>query len=70
MTAIIQPLSEISQRARALLIQELGVTDAMRFLNQFQVGHGDYTTEREHLFKGDTLKSIAAAIKAQRTSQT
>ncbi|OQW87261.1 MAG: hypothetical protein BWK72_13660 [Rhodoferax ferrireducens] len=66
MNAVIHPLAEISQRARHVLIQELGVTDAMRFLNQFQVGSGDYTVEREPLFKGETVKSIVAAIKAQR----
>ncbi len=69
MTAVIQPLTEISQRARNVLIQELGVTDAMRFLNQFQVGSGDYTHEREQLFKHDTVKRIVSAIKVQRASQ-
>ena len=56
MTVVIQPLTEISLRARNVLIQELGVTDAMRFLNQFQVGSGDYMREREQLFKHDTVK--------------
>ena len=69
MSAEIQPLAEISQRARNVLIQALGVTDAMRFLNQFQVGHGDYSTERTQLFKDDSVKSVIAAIKAQRASQ-
>jgi len=69
MTAVIQPLTEISQRARNVLIQELGVTDAMRFLNQFQVGSGDYTREREQLFKHDTVESIVSAIKVQHASQ-
>ncbi len=65
----IQPLTEISQRARNMLTQELGVTDAMRFLNQFQVGSGNYTREREQLFKHDTVKSIVAEMKVQRASQ-
>ncbi|APW47466.1 hypothetical protein [Rhodoferax antarcticus] len=69
MNAVIHPLAEISQRARQVLIQELGVTDAIRFLNQFQAGSGDYTREREPLFKGETVKSIAAAIRAQRPNQ-
>jgi hypothetical protein len=42
----------------------------MRFLNQFQVGNGDYTVERAELFKQDTVKSIVAAIKAKRESRT
>lgn len=66
MSAVVQPLFEVSQRARSVLIQELGVVDAMRFLNQFQVGSGDYSTERAKLFKDDTVKSIVAEIKAHR----
>lgn len=69
MNAVIPPLAEISLRARHVLIQELGVTDAMRFLNQFQVGSGDYTVDREPLFKGETVRSVAAAIRAQRESR-
>ncbi|MCF8209902.1 MAG: hypothetical protein K9K38_10940 [Rhodoferax sp.] len=67
MNAVIQPLSEVNQRAKNILIQELGAVDAMRFLNQFQVGNGDYTAEREHLFKDDAVKSIVAGIRAQRS---
>ena len=67
MNAVIQPLSEVNQRAKNILIQELGAVDAMRFLNQFQVGNGDYTAEREQLFKDDTVKSIVAGIRAQRS---
>lgn len=67
MSVLIQPLSEISDRARKVLIQELGVIDALRFLNQFRAGHGDYTVEREQLFPGETVRSIVAGIKAQRT---
>jgi len=63
-------LTEISQRARNVLIRELGVMDAMRFLNQFQVGSGDYTRERERRFAHDTVKRIVATIKVQRASQS
>lgn len=64
MTVHIAPLTEISARAKDVLIQEPGVTDTLRFLNQFRVGSGDYTTERSSLFKGESVKSIVAAIKA------
>lgn len=69
MSAIIQPLSEVSHRAKNVLIQELGIIDAMRFLNQFQVGGGDYTLEREWLLTHDTTKNIVATIKMQRASK-
>jgi hypothetical protein len=66
MNAVIQPLAEISQRAKTVLIQELGVIDALRFLNQFQAGSGNYSLERVQLAKDDTVKSVIAGIKAQR----
>lgn len=67
MSAVLQPLSELSQRAKNILIQELGVIDTMLFLNQFQVGSGVYTVESEQLFEGDTVKDVLAGIKAQRS---
>lgn len=70
MSIHIQPLSELTHRARSALIQELGVIDAMRFLNQFRAGDGDYTTERQTLFQGESVKSIVADIKALRNAQS
>ena len=70
MSIHIQPMSELTQRVRNALIQELGVIDAMRFLNQFRAGNGDYTTERETLFKGETVTSIVADIKDLRSGET
>ena len=32
-------------------------------------GCGDYTVEREQLFKGETVESIVASIKAQRNGE-
>ena len=66
MSVHLQPLSEITSRAKNALIEELGVIDTLRFLNQFRAGSGDYTTEREQLFKGESVTSIVAGIKAQR----
>ncbi|WP_300108160.1 hypothetical protein [Rhodoferax sp.] len=65
-----QPISMVSQRARTALIHELGVVDAMRFLNQFHVGDEGYSVQREQMFKDDTVKSIVAKIKARRNSST
>ena len=41
----------------------MGVVDTVRFLNQFTTGYGDYTEEREALFKDLTLDEILAAMK-------
>ena len=41
----------------------MGIVDTVRFLNQFTPGYGDYTKERECLFKDLTLEEILAAVK-------
>jgi len=69
MSAIVHPLAEVSQRAKNVLIQELGIVDAARFLNQFQVGGGDYSVERQSLFKDGSVESVVAGIKAQRQTK-
>lgn len=69
MSVSIQPMSELTNRAKRALVQELGVVDAMRFLNQFRAGNGNYTAERDQLFKGESVKSIAAGIKARRSGE-
>jgi len=49
MNVQIQPLAEITSRARNALIQEMGVVDTLRFLNQFRVGSCPGTKERDGL---------------------
>lgn len=56
-------LSEITRHAIDLLSKEMGIVDTVRFLNQFTTGYGDYTEEREHLFKDLTLDEILATMK-------
>ncbi len=53
-----------------LINKEVGVADTLRFLGQFRSGDGDYTAEREHVFQGESVKSIIADIKSQRNSRT
>jgi hypothetical protein len=58
-----KPLSEITRHAIDLLAKEIGIVDTVRFLNQFTTGYGDYTEEREALFKDLTLDEILATMK-------
>jgi hypothetical protein len=58
-----KPLSEITQQAIDLLFKEMGIVNTIRFLNQFTTGYGDYTVEREALFKDLTLDEILSAMK-------
>ncbi len=62
-------LSEITQQAFALLAKELGITDTVRFLNQFTAGYGDYTMERDTLFADLTLDEILSAIKSKPSAE-
>ena len=65
MVVQLKPLAEINQQAMHLLYQELGVVDAVRFLKQFTLGFGDYTKERDLLFKDKTLDEILKEISEQ-----
>ena len=46
MSATLRPLAEVSEEATAILIREMGVVDALRFLSQMRLGSGDYTKDR------------------------
>ncbi len=58
-----KPLSEITQQAVDLLFKEIGIVSTVRFLNQFTTGYGNYTEEREALFKDLTLEEVVAAAR-------
>lgn len=47
--------------------QAPNVIDRLRSSSQSHVGKGDYTAERAQLFKGESVESIIAEIKAKRT---
>lgn len=59
----LKPLSEITQHALTLLSKEMGIVDTVRFLNQFTTGYGDYTEEREALFKDMSFDEVVSAVK-------
>ena len=58
-----KPLAEVTRRAIEVLSRELGAADALRFINQFTTGHGDYTSERDARFGRDTLDQMISDIK-------
>ena len=62
-------LNEITQEAIELLTRELGIVATLRFLGQFTKGYGNYTEEREALFKDMSLEQILAAIKKTENPQ-
>jgi hypothetical protein len=66
MKARIRPLAEINREAEAILIREMGVVKAMRFLSQFRAGSRDYTKERGQWLDDLSLDQIVSEIKARR----
>ena len=66
MTVQVKPLAEITQEAINVLYQKLGVVNTIRFINQFTIGYGDYTEEREELFGDKTLDELVSEIKQAR----
>jgi hypothetical protein len=63
-----ESFSEMSERAVRVLVREFGIVDTLRFLNQFRVGTGDYTKDRDALFSGQTVPELANRIKKWRAA--
>ena len=62
MTTTVMPLTEITRSAIHVLCRELGVVNTARFLNQFHLGYGNYTLERDELFTNVTVDEIVDEI--------
>lgn len=63
MTVQTKPLSEITEQAIEVLSREIGIAATLRFVNQFTVGYGNYTEERESLVGERTLEEIISAVR-------
>ena len=64
----IKPLAEITQDAIRVLCQKIGIVNTLRFVNQFTVGYGNYTEEREQLFADLTMDDIVSKIKRKQSA--
>jgi len=59
-------LTELTEKALKLLIQEMGVVNTARFINQFHTGTGDSVEEKERLYGAMTVDELAAGIKTMK----
>ena len=59
----VMTLSKISRTGIQLLTQNLGAVGMVRFLQQSDMGWGDYTKERELWLEKPSLSEIAIGIK-------
>ena len=57
---------EIRQAGLEALIRELGPAGMIRFLQQFETGHGDYSTERHGWLDKIDVKTLVERIHQQR----
>ncbi len=55
-------LEEIRRKGIEALVRELGPLGMTRFLQQFESGTGDYTTERDQWLGDDDAQTLAAKI--------
>jgi hypothetical protein len=63
-------LTEIRQLGLEILNRELGPVGMVRFLQQFEMGQGDYTKERHQWLDKFTVDEIANQIQKKRTKHS
>jgi hypothetical protein len=52
------------------LLRELGPAGAIRFIQQYESGHGDYTRDRKKVLPKKSVREIGKQIIKQRQSKT
>ena len=66
MNASTMTLEEIRLAGLRALSRDLGAVGLIRFLQQFETGQGDYTTERHAWLGQDTVQDVVQQIKDRR----
>jgi hypothetical protein len=59
---------EIRLEGWKALTERLGPAGAMRFMMQYDPGHGDYTKERQEIFADLDLEELLASVRRQDSS--
>jgi hypothetical protein len=68
MIAQTKSLNQISKEAIFTLSHKIGTADTVRFLNQFTIGLGDYTEERQDFIGNMNLDETVSEIKKMKES--
>ena len=50
--------AELNQKAKAILIRELGPVDYARFFQQYEEGFGNYTTDRHQWLAEESARTL------------
>ena len=61
--------AQIRERGIEALVKALGPVGMVRFLQQFEMGRGDYTRDREEWLKGLTVDQVVGEIKRRRADR-
>jgi len=70
MNPITMTLEQVRVTGLRALSRDLGPVGLVRFLQQFETGYGDYTTERHRWLGEPAVQDIAQAIEHRRTMIT
>ena len=57
---------ELRQAGWEALVNALGLVDAMRFINEYDPGRGDYTAERSAIIGNPSLDEVAEDLRRWR----
>ena len=60
-------LAELRKQGYQALVDSLGVVGMLRFLQQLEVGHGDYTAERHQWLDELTLADFQRYLQQKKT---
>ena len=63
-------LYQIRMEGWRALTERLGPAGAMRFMMQYDPGHGDYSKERHDLFAALTLDDLLSAVQNTSTDKS
>ncbi|MFB0534610.1 MAG: hypothetical protein ACETWR_06480 [Anaerolineae bacterium] len=66
MNPTVMTLEQIRLTGLKALSRDLGPVGLVRFLQQFETGHGDYTAERHRWLGEPTVQYLAQEIERQR----
>lgn len=62
-------LEQIRLAGLKALSDELGPVGLVRFLQQFEMGHGDYTADRHRWLGNPTIQTLAQEIERRRATR-
>lgn len=64
---MLKTVDELKIEGWRALVEKLGVTEATRYILQYQKGSGDYTNYRREYFKDITLDEIVTELDKKKT---